>query len=60
MEENRSEIAKTPRNALGSELARRTGTQAEDWYPVFKARYGMSIVFEELRRLYGPGKVSTQ
>ena len=27
-------------------LAERTGTDADDWYLVFKARYGMAVVFE--------------
>lgn len=35
---------------LRNELARRTGTRAEDWFLVFKARYGMEVVFRSLAR----------
>ncbi|PLS31648.1 aminotransferase DegT [Bifidobacterium margollesii] len=41
-------------------LADRTGTNARDWYPVFKARYGMSVVFETVRDQRSKGSVVTQ
>lgn len=46
--------------ALTSTLATRTGTDPSDWYLVFKARYGMTVVFRALRALRGPGDVVTQ
>lgn len=33
---------------LCGELAERTGTDAADWYPVFKARQGMRVAFDAL------------
>ena len=30
---------------LREALASRTGTRPEDWFPVFKARYGMQVAF---------------
>jgi hypothetical protein len=45
---------------LKSELARRTKTDPEDWYLVFKARYGMLAVFRVLREARGDGSVVTQ
>ncbi|MDO4806411.1 MAG: peptidoglycan bridge formation glycyltransferase FemA/FemB family protein [Coriobacteriales bacterium] len=41
-------------------MASRTGTSADDWYPVFKARYGMETVFRALKEAQGSGKVVTQ
>lgn len=41
-------------------LASRTQTRAEDWYPVFKARYGMQVAFRVLGDVYGDGDVLTQ
>ena len=41
-------------------LAARTGTDPADWFLVFKARYGMEIVFRALRDVRGPGEVVTQ
>ncbi|MBR3327291.1 MAG: DegT/DnrJ/EryC1/StrS family aminotransferase [Atopobiaceae bacterium] len=41
-------------------LASRTGTQAEDWFPVYKARYGMQVLFRALREERGSGAVLTQ
>lgn len=41
-------------------MASRTGTSADDWYPVFKARYGMETVLRALKEAQGPGKVVTQ
>src|SRR6187402_2231219 len=34
--------------ALRQRLASITGTQAADWFPVFKARYGMLAAFEAI------------
>jgi dTDP-4-amino-4,6-dideoxygalactose transaminase len=47
-------------NELTEELAKRTGTQAKDWFLVFKARYGMQLIFDCLREVFGQGSVSTQ
>ncbi len=41
-------------------LAQRTGTDAGDWFLVFKARYGMQVVFSALAAERGPGDVITQ
>lgn len=41
-------------------LARRTGTEAKDWFPVFKARYGMRVAFDAIRAWRGDGTVLTQ
>ncbi len=41
-------------------LAELSGTRPEDWYLVFKARYGMKVVFEQLFSFAGPGDVVTQ
>lgn len=41
-------------------LAERTGTDPCDWYLVFKARYGMQVVFRALVDERGPGDVVTQ
>lgn len=43
-----------------SALARRTGTSPADWFGVFKARYGMQVVFEALGAARGAGDVVTQ
>ena len=48
------------RDRLRRQLAERTGTRAEDWHVVFKARYGMEVVFGALRDLCGGGSVLTQ
>ncbi|WP_103062813.1 DegT/DnrJ/EryC1/StrS family aminotransferase [Actinomyces qiguomingii] len=45
---------------LRAELARLSDTDAQDWYPVFKARYGMQVVLEQLHALRGDGDVLTQ
>ena len=45
---------------LREALASRTGTHARDWFPVFKARYGMQIVFEAMHNVRGNGSVMTQ
>ena len=44
---------------LRETFARRTQTDARDWYLVFKARYGMREVFASLRDVHGEGKVLT-
>lgn len=41
-------------------LAARTGTSPEDWHLVFKARYGLELVYRALARTKGPGSVATQ
>ena len=41
-------------------LADATGTRAEDWFLVFKARYGMQVVFEAIAEVRGVGEVVTQ
>ncbi len=46
--------------ALREEMARRTRTQAQDWYPTFRARHAMQAVFETLREQRGQGEVITQ
>ncbi len=46
--------------ALKNLLASRSGTSAEDWFLVFKARYGMEAVFSAVRATVGPGNVATQ
>ncbi|MDF7664728.1 DegT/DnrJ/EryC1/StrS family aminotransferase [Bifidobacterium sp. ESL0745] len=45
---------------LRAVLAARSGTQPGDWFPVFKARYGMQVVFDALRAVRGEGSVLTQ
>jgi dTDP-4-amino-4,6-dideoxygalactose transaminase len=46
--------------AVTRALAARTGTDPDDWFLVFKARYGMAVVFRALREARGPGAVVTQ
>lgn len=41
-------------------LAERTGTDAVDWHLVFRARYGMQVVFRTIAEQRGPGTVATQ
>ena len=41
-------------------LGRASGTQPEDWFLVFKARYGMESVFRSLHDERGSGNVLTQ
>lgn len=45
---------------LATALAGLTGTRAEDWFLVFKARYGMQVVFEAAAQELGRGSVATQ
>lgn len=40
-------------SCLRQELAGITGTECADWFPVFKARYGMRAVFKALKESYG-------
>lgn len=47
-------------SAACAALAERTGTEARDWYPVFKARYGMREAFAALAGTRGDGEVVTQ
>ena len=49
-----------PRGDVTTELARRTGTAAGDWFLVFKARYAMEVVLRELAAVRGAGEVVTQ
>lgn len=53
-------VGESSRDRLRRQLAERTGTRAKDWHVVFKARYGMEVVFEVLRELRGGGSVVTQ
>jgi dTDP-4-amino-4,6-dideoxygalactose transaminase len=46
--------------AVTRTLAERTGTDAADWFLVFKARYGMAVVFRALAAVRGRGHVVTQ
>ena len=39
-------VGESSRDRLRRQLAERTGTRAKDWHVVFKARYGMEVVFE--------------
>ena len=50
-------MARIPRRGRPRPRARaeRTGTQAEDWFCVFKARYGMQAALAALRRATGEG-----
>ena len=41
-------------------LAKRTNTQAQDWFLVYRARHGMLVVLRELCRQRGAGAVITQ
>ena len=43
---------------LREALASRTGTRPEDWFPVFKARYGMQVAFDAVRSVRGDGSPS--
>ena len=40
-------------------LAMITETDAEDWFLVFKARYGMEVVFRSIAKIHGVGEVLT-
>lgn len=51
---------KNSRLELRRVLAKRSGTQPQDWFLVFKARYGMKVVFDVLRSHFGDGSVATQ
>jgi dTDP-4-amino-4,6-dideoxygalactose transaminase len=47
-------------SAVTAALAEFTGTEAADWHLVFKARYGMEVVFTSIARVKGDGDVATQ
>lgn len=47
-------------DALARALAERTGTRPEDWFCVFKARYGMQAALAALRPATGEGSAVTQ
>jgi len=49
-----------PARDLRAAMAERTGTRRDDWFCVYKARYGMQVVFGALRERYGVGEVLTQ
>lgn len=49
-----------PHHDVTHALARRTGTSPADWFLVFKARYGMQVVFAALAGARGAGEVVTQ
>ncbi len=53
-------LADPAARAVTDALAARTGTDPDDWFLVFKARYGMAVVFRALRKARGPGQVVTQ
>ena len=50
----------TAQDELREALAKRTNTQAEDWFLVYRARHGMLVVLRELCRSRGAGSVITQ
>ena len=45
---------------LRSALAQRTGTSADDWFLVYRARHGMLACLRVLHELHGAGSVITQ
>lgn len=45
---------------LRERLASVSHTAPQDWYPVFKARYGMEAVFKAVADIYGDGEIATQ
>ncbi len=54
-------MSRHPQDATATRmLADRTGTDPADWFLVFKARYGMEVVFRALAEARGPGDVVTQ
>lgn len=50
----------TAEASLRETLAQRTGTRAEDWHLVFRARHGMLVALRELKAVRGEGSVVTQ
>lgn len=50
---------RTTLDELREAFARRTRTEARDWFPVFKARYGMREVFRAAADVHGAGQVVT-
>ncbi|MGW6226215.1 DegT/DnrJ/EryC1/StrS family aminotransferase, partial [Cellulosimicrobium cellulans] len=54
-------MSRHPQDATATRmLADRTGTDPADWFLVFKARYGMEVVFRALAEARGTGDVVTQ
>ncbi|MBD2759054.1 DegT/DnrJ/EryC1/StrS aminotransferase family protein [Yimella sp. cx-573] len=53
-------MSSDPADTVRRLLAERTGTEPGDWYPVFKARYGMEVVFRAIGQTHGTGEVLTQ
>ena len=45
---------------LTDKIARATHTNPKDWYLVFKARYGMQVVFDSICDMYPDSYVATQ
>lgn len=41
-------------------MATRTGTNARDWHPIYKARFGLLLAFEAVKAVQGQGSVATQ
>src|SRR5690606_599882 len=59
--DDRRTMSRHPQDATATRmLADRTGTDPADWFLVFKARYGMEVVFRALAGTRGPGDVVTQ
>ena len=50
---------RTTLDELREAFARMTRTEARDWFPVFKARYGMREVFRAAADVHGAGQVVT-
>ncbi len=50
----------TVEERIKQQLAEHSATQPQDWYLVFKARYGLEAVFAGIRQERGPGNVLTQ
>lgn len=46
--------------AVARRLAEATGTDPHDWHLVFRARYGMQVVFRAIADVRGSGDVATQ
>lgn len=47
-------------HAVTSLLAEQSGTRANDWFLVSRARYGMEVVFRALTDVHGQGEIVTQ
>ena len=44
--------------ALRGAMAAQTQTDPSDWFCVYKARYGMEVVFSVLKEHHGAGEVA--